>query len=601
MTPHSPKPSRRLRAAVLLLPALILAGCSGPATRVPPVEPSSREEGPVEPAEVSLEIPASLYSETFTSADYYLLDFDWMSAEAALAALPRDQLAADELSYLTYLEARIAFVRGNRQLATRLLLPLESPATLPAFRYRALNLHRHMESLAGNHLDSARLGHWVMPLTPASGRESLRREIWLELQRAGDAELGTAFEREADPTWRGWLELALLVRDPRYGVEEIELWRDSHPTHPAADPLPGGMEYLLEYPLPPDTVALILPLSDSLARAGQAVRDGYLANYYAARALGRASYDLLVIDQDLYPSADAAYDEAVLQGAGLVIGPLARQSVEQLARRPDRMVPVLALNRAGEADSGFGAALVQMSLSSEDEAARLAELAFGRGARRAAIIRPATSWGSKVEEALRIRWRDLGGSIASDVAYGDREDHSSSVKAALGIPASEDRARAVRDMLATNIEFTARRRRDIDAVFLLAASGAEARSLKPLLAFHYAGSIPVYSTSSIYSGIPDSRDRDLDGINLVEMPWLLGTNPELRVAIAAGDTGSDVYTRLNALGADAFLLQQDFAVLQAGPDALLRGNTGLLSMDSRQRILRDLFPAAFDGGELKPR
>jgi len=110
----------------------------------------------------------------------------------------------------------------------------------------------------------------------------------------------------------------------------------------------------------------------------------------------------------------------------------------------------------------------------------------------------------------------------------------------------------------------------------------------------------VYATSSIYSGIPDPRDKDLNGINLVEIPWLLGTSPGLRVAIAAGGTGSDNYTRLNALGADAHLLQSRFMQLQAGPDALLRGNTGLLTMDQKQRIHRELSLATFDGGKLRP-
>ena len=155
-------------------------------------------------------------------------------------------------------------------------------------------------------------------------------------------------------------------------------------------------------------------------------------------------------------------------------------------------------------------------------------------------------------------------------------------------------------MLATNIEFTARRRADIDAVFLLARSGEDARSLKPLLAFHYAGDLPVFATSSIYSGIPDRRDRDLDGIQLVEIPWLLGSNPGARVAIAAGDTGSDSYTRLNALGADAFLLQYRFSQLGGGADALLRGDTGLLSLDPALRVRRETRLATFDGGVLKP-
>ena len=93
----------------------------------------------------------------------------------------------------------------------------------------------------------------------------------------------------------------------------------------------------------------------------------------------------------------------------------------------------------------------------------------------------------------------------------------------------------------------------------------------------------------------------LNGINLVETPWLLGASPSLRVAIAAGDTGSDSYTRLNALGADAFLMQWNLPMLQAGPDALLRGNTGLLTMDPGQRIHRDLPLATFEGGKLAPR
>jgi outer membrane PBP1 activator LpoA protein len=191
--------------------------------------------------------------------------------------------------------------------------------------------------------------------------------------------------------------------------------------------------------------------------------------------------------------------------------------------------------------------------------------------------------------------------VVSAATYADREEYSRSVKDGLGLSASEARARQVRDMLATNIEFTPRRRQDPDVVFLLSADGAEARSIKPLLAFHYAGGLPVYALPSVHSGIHDERNRDLNGVQFVEMPWLLGTNPALRVAIAAGGTGSDSYTRLNALGADAFLLQNGFARLQSGPDALLRGNTGLLSLDPQLRIHRELTPAVFDRGEVTPR
>ena len=54
------------------------------------------------------------------------------------------------------------------------------------------------------------------------------------------------------------------------------------------------------------------------------------------------------------------------------------------------------------------------------------------------------------------------------------------------------------------------------------------------------------------------------------------------------------------LGADAFLLQNRFMQLQAGPDVLLRGHTGLISMDPQLRLHRELPLATFDRGEIRP-
>ena len=215
------------------------------------------------------------------------------------------------------------------------------------------------------------------------------------------------------------------------------------------------------------------------------------------------------------------------------------------------------------------------------------------------MLRPAGAWGNKMERALANRWRQLGGEVVSSVSYTGREDYSTSIKSGLGLEDSESRRRRVRDMLATNVEFTPRRRQDLDVVFMLSRNGPEARSIKPLLAFHYAGQLPVYAPSNIYSGVPDARDKDLDGINLVELPWLLGSNPALTAELATADRNN--YTRLNALGVDAYRLHKRFRQLQAGPDVLIRGDTGLLSMNSRLQITREPTPATFDGGALSRR
>ena len=589
----------------LMTAFLLLCACGSEPTKEP--EHAAPPVAVVEPPPVvgqkpSLELPPSTFSAQFLKADQLLTQNQWMAASELIAGIPTAGLDAADKVYLGYLQARIDYVRGKQKEALALLDTLEYPGMNSAQRYRILNLRRHILGMSGEYLESARLGDEILRLAPATDSPALKRSIWHDLQRLDTSQLQQAVSTATDPQWQDWLELALLSRAPLPAqLQSLPLWVQNNPQHPAASPLPGGLDYLLNTATQARKVALILPLSDRLAPAGRAVRDGYLASYYAYRETGGAAFDIVVLDQDSFGSAGAAYDAALAQGASMVVGPLSKESVAELGARADRSIPVLALNRLDAADAlpQGSSALVQFALAPEDEARDIANLAFGQGARRALLIRPQGDWGSKVAQALVERWQALGGSVANSVTYSGREDYSASIKDALGIPASEQRAQAIKEIMGTNVEFNARRRQDIDVIFLLSGNAAEARSLKPLLAFHYAGSVPVYAVSSIYSGFTDPRDRDLDGINFVETPWLLGANAELKNAIAAGNTGTDSYTRLNALGADAFLVQSQFLQLQAGPDALFRGNTGLLSMDPQLHIQRELVLTTFDEGAVK--
>ncbi len=599
--------SQAPRSAQLCLTIALLGlwGCGSEPVKAPePTPPPVVEKPkPVVQPKADLALPPSAYNAQLLKADQLLAQNQWMPASEVMATLPADGMSATDAIYLGYLQARIAYIRGRQAEALALLDTLNDPAMNTAQRYRILNLRRHIVGMSGDYLESARLGDEVLRLALAADAPALKRSVWHDLQRLDTDALEAATQSASDPQWQRWLELALLTRAPLAAqMESLPLWQQNNPQHPAANPLPGGLAYVLGAPDPVKKVALILPLSGRLAPAGRAVRDGYLASYYASHESGGAQYEILVLDQDSLGSSNTAYDTALAQGANIVVGPLSKQAVAELGARQERPIPVLALNRLddGTAPAQGTSALVQFALAPEDEARDIAEQAFGKGARRALVIRPRGDWGSKVAQALLDRWQQLGGTVADSVAYSGREDYSTTVKDALDIPASESRARAVQEFMGTNIEYNARRRQDIDAIFLLSSNGAEARSLKPLLAFHYAGAVPVYATSSVYGGAPDPRDSDLDGINLVETPWLLGKNPELKQALTQGNTGADSYTRLNALGADAFLVQSQFRQLQGGADALMRGNTGLLSMNPQLHIQRELVLSTFDEGAIKP-
>lgn len=592
-----------LRHISLALIAGLLAACAaGPGSRdTDPTDGVLQLEPHESAAEISLALPESDYRELFNRAELALSQRDWMTASTTLDELADTELHSNDNAYALYLQARTAYLRGDRHATLALLDAIPDTAIDPAIHYR-LNTFRHaVLSLGGEHIKSARIALGMLSWLPPNEAAAWRRKAWRDLQRASDKALEMALREAHDPDWIGWLHLAEDVRTDFGSINgALGLWRSQYPDHPAGQPLPGGMGHTLKEPPANHRVALLLPLDGDLGRAGNAVLEGYLAAHYAA-AMPQAGQDgLLILNVSNYPSVNDAYDEAVAAGAQMVVGPLSKSAVAELALRPDRPVPILALNRIDTLPPATGSALVQYSLSPEDEAATLADAAFGRGARSAVILSPADNWGEKVNEALRQRWQALGGRVVSAASYRDQEDISQSVQQALGVAASEARARRVQDMLATSMEFTPRRRQDPDIIFLLSRDAAEARSMKPLLAFHYAGDLPVYALSNIYSGIPDSRNRDLNGVNLVEMPWLLGAQAELRESLGDDTPGSERYTRLHALGADAFLLQSNFARLASGADALFRGTSGLLHMDPQLRIHRELSLATFDGGRVKP-
>jgi outer membrane PBP1 activator LpoA protein len=600
-----PKSGKTHQIAVLCLITALMSACGG--------GPQQKQAGSHETLggisvvqEGSVAMPDSDYKATFTRTEAQLAAFDWMSAETTLATIPEDESNATDQQYIAYLQARIAFLRGRLDQAQLLLTQTGSAQNHPAIRLQSMQLQRHIAGLSGDTIASAKLGDQILreiSLSPTE-QQKLTDDIWYDLQKASSRELESAQQQSDDERWRGWIELSLIDANSRTPTElqqGLVTWLDMYPAHPMASGLPGGLDHLITTRENTGKVALLLPLSGRLAPAAKAVRDGYLARYYQnSNSTDRSAIE--IFDLDRFSSTALAYEAAVTWGASLVLGPLSKEDVRSLAANGARSVPVVAFNRVEAASTAEISAspFIQLALAPEDEAKQIAAMGYGQGYRRALILRPDGAWGAKMEQALTIRWNKLGGQIAAVSLYSGQEDYSANMAVALNLPQSQARARAVRSMLATNIEFTSRRRQDIDVVFLLARNGAEARSLKPLLAYHYAGGLPVYSTSSIYRGVADARDKDLNGINTIETPWLLSSDQTLQKAIAKGISGStNNYTRLNALGADAHLLQSRIRQLvQADSNVQIRGNTGLLTIDSSGHVQRQLKEATFDRGRI---
>ena len=136
---------------------------------------------------------------------------------------------------------------------------------------------------------------------------------------------------------------------------------------------------------------------------------------------------------------------------------------------------------------------------------------------------------------------------------------------------------------------------------MLLVRAPQARLLLPQLRTRQDLPGEVYATSAVYEGRPNpALDRDLDGLQFCDSPWLLGGYvpgdvPE-RSALAGLPTTDGPAARLFAYGIDAWRLLPLLDWLEANPGQAVDGATGKLSADRNGRIRRLLTWARFENG-----
>lgn len=598
MTTSSP----RSLASILLLTVLGLIGCAGPA-----IEPAAKPETIVaDTTERESDDPAALLREArratsdkaarleLQAAILYELLGEFDRVAEITSALAVERLRGSDRDRFALLDARILLDEGRSKAAWILL------SESPDWRYvsdfssdeRQLAASVRARVLTANGRWLPALHQYILRdhLLADAAREANQRMIWKTALQVGNPIQTAALpELAQEPVLRGWLELVTIAR-ARYPSLEAQhqavvLWQRRWEDHPAAIELPAALARLPELiALRPSRVALLLPLSGPLGSAGQALRDGFMAAHFAALASGGAAPIIMVFDT---AGGDVTrhYVEAVDQGAEVVVGPLSRDAVRDLVMFQPREVPVLALNSTGGMDTD--ASLIQFGLIPEDEGSQMAERAHADGMRRALILSAQEAWAERVMASFETRFVELGGAVVERRAFAATAQITQNVAESLLISESEGRAGEMRRVLASNLEFEPRRRQDLDFV-AMATEPVSARALKPALAYHFAGDLPVYASSHMYDGSTDRRvTSELDGIRFVDMPWRIAPNP-LRTAVerawpeARGNAAS-----FYAMGADAWHLHARLPLLAEG-DPGYPGLTGTLRLGADGRLQREL-------------
>lgn len=487
--------------------------------------------------------------------------------------ISRRRLSGEDRQRLDLVDAAIALDRHDPARA-QALLAFPAGTLPPVLQPRALELGAQAAMQRGDGLTAAEMRARLDPLLRGSSRDDNRKKLLATLGAADPASLqARAATLAGDDPLLPWIEHSLRDR----GVAIARAL--PHPDHPVGTMVPGAPGGgVPEGYAPPHQVGLLLPLKGPLGTVSSAIRDGFLTAYFATADQPRPAIRIYESGTTT-AAASAAYRQAVADGADRVVGPLQRESVAALFAEP-LTVPVLALNHPdGNVLPPAGSA--EFGLLPEVEGAEVASHMLAAGITDVAIIVADADWAQRAAKAFTTQFESGGGRVAAQATIADNTvDYKQTIQSATApLPPG-----------------------GTGGIFI-SMLPKQARLLLPQLKL--AGSaVPVFATSHVYGGSANpGLDRDLDGVEFCDAPWLFTTVPGKpdRDAIALRiDDANGVGGRLFAFGMDAYALLPYIGWMLHHPDAYLDGATGILSADRFGHIHRQAAFARFDNGVAVP-
>ena len=332
-------------------------------------------------------------------------------------------------------------------------------------------------------------------------------------------------------------------------------------------------------------------------------------------------------------NADTQTLVAAIGDAKFIVGPLLKETVEQLIPALPPGVNMLALNRPDEMPtiSDSSASVISASVNSEplnpegvnaesemptttapavnyfalapeDEANQLAEFIYSKGFRAPIVIAAQSNLYQRMNDAFKNRWNTLHEQEAqarkaniTSVTFNDSESLREGITQALDVAQSNQRINQIEYMTNEEVYNMPRSRRDIDAIVAF-ASPQDTELLNPIIEASlnpYDGKqVPVYATSrSMDYNSGKNQWRDLQNVRFIEMPWMMPDHKWQQLAQQTNQTWperSTLQNRLFAFGVDAYELLPQLGMLTTLSYITFDGLTGTLTLNENSEVERNL-------------
>ena len=569
----------------LSLAALSLGGCVPSAVTRSPAELAAEQAATQLARQGQFDQAAQAYldlAQQSRDPDHYRLlaaetwrqegDFDRVAS--VLAQVRRERLRNDDPVRHDLLQAELAL--RNHDAHRALQLTTQPNLNVPApLQLRLLELRAQAMQGGGDLWGAARTRVTLDASLSGLDRSQNRKQILDLLGRLGAAPLKqrAAAMQPGDPML-AWVNEALS----QLGVAVAR----AQPTleQPVGTLLQGAGANVREGYKMPAHIALLLPASSNFAAASNAIREGFFAAY-ADAARNHAPRAAVRVYDSGGDAAGAlkAYQQAVADGAQLVVGPLTRKEVAAVFGLAQLPVPLLALNPPDDKSLPAGGAS-EFGLLPETEGALAADHMVERGLRNAYVVVSSEDFAQRAASAFKAELEARGGHVAGTVSLSAGAVNYAGAIEGLNAAAAP-----------------------ADAGVFISMRPQQARLLLPQLQVAHVA-LPVFATSHVYAGVDDAgANRDLDGVEFCDAPWLFDAQPGLppHDAITAQLPATrGAAARLFAFGMDAWNLVPYIDWLREHVGSYLPGASGQLTADQFGRMRRVLVWAKFQDGLARP-
>ena len=452
----------------------------------------------------------------------------------------------------------------------------------------------------------------------------------LLLEQLSMLPLNVLQEPQTTPYKMGWYALATDYKQyqarPNKLKQAVKLWLAAYPNHELQNHMPNQVINLPEFsPYNPRNIAVLLPLSGRVQRAGQAVQYGISEAFYNQKKHKNKGD---IIPQLHFIDTSGVSNEEILeklkdQNIDFIIGPLIKSNIESLLPNIES-TPTIILNAFPEINGKEKSKIVKktvkalqskesipedvndsihfsITLSPEEEAQQAAILMQLKGHKNPLVIAPKNNYGKRVAAAFNAQWKvnhedSDASSHASIYYFSNSKQFSHLIDGVLLTGKSKQRIQQMKAMMGRNLETEVRSRRDVDAIYII-SNRNELILLKPFIntgVSPFASRIPLYANSLSHAADKrKTQNKELAELVFSDNSFLLDDDLKLSPATSrllkhVSKRDSYKNLRLMALGYDSYQLIYQVMSLKHIKAYSFDGQLGKLTLDENNNIQTQL-------------